>query len=108
MDIHIYFHDPDSSRKLDTLLLAVKSIQAKEIQMDADLQAIVDQAKANTDAEAAANAALNALFAKLTAAIAGSGPISAADRVALQATVKSMSDSAAALSAAIVADTPAA
>jgi len=76
--------------------------------MDADLQAIITQAKANTDAEAAANAALLALFAKLTAALAGTGPISAADRATLQDTVKSMSDSATALSAAIVANTPAA
>ncbi len=76
--------------------------------MDADLQAIITQAKSNTDAEAAANAALLALFTKLTAALAGSGPISAADRVTLQATVKSMSDSADALAAAIVANTPAA
>ncbi len=74
--------------------------------MDADLQAIITQAKANTDAEAAANAALIALFTKLTVALAGSGPISAADRAALQDTVKSMSDSANALAAAIVANTP--
>ena len=73
--------------------------------MDADLQAIVDQARKNTDAEAAATAALQALFAKLTAAVAGTGPISATDRTALQATVKSMADSSAAVGAAIVANT---
>jgi hypothetical protein len=129
MEIHIYLHNEipggelpgdlivraasgcgcqECHSKLDALLFAVQSLTEKETQVDADLQAIIDQAKKNTDAEAAADTALAALFAKLTTAIAGSGPISAADRVTLQATVKSMSDSTATLAAAIVANTPAA
>ena len=105
MNLHVHLHH---DTRLDEILAVVKSIAAKENKMDADLQAIITQAKANTDAEAAANAALIALFTKLTAALAGTGPLSASDRAALQDTVKSMSDSATTLAAAIVANTPAA
>lgn len=85
-------------KKLDLIL-------NKETKVDQDLQAIIDQAQANTDAEAAATKALNDMFAQLLAALKGTGPISAADRTALQAKVQAMKDSAAAVAAAIVADT---
>jgi hypothetical protein len=84
------------------------AIQIEEEQMDADVRAAIDQAKKNTDAETAAVALLDALFAKLTAALAGTGPISAADRAELQATVASMASSSDKMGAAIVKDTPAA
>lgn len=105
--LHIYLHLA-SDEKLDRIISMLGQVIQREDKMDTDLQAIIDQAQKNEDAEAAANAALVSLFTKLEAAIAGTGPISAADRVTLQATVKSMSDSAAAVAAAIVANTPAA
>jgi hypothetical protein len=128
MEIHVFVHHQNSSEtlppkmtltafccgcsscheKLDALLLAVQSLLEKENKVDSDLQAIINQAKANTDAEAAADALLMALFTKLTATVAGSGPISAEDRVTLQATIASMQSSSATLAAAIVANTPAA
>lgn len=76
--------------------------------MDVDIQAIITQATANEDAEQAAIGALNSLFGKLITALAGSGPISAADRTAMQQTVAAMQASASAVAAAIVANTPAA
>jgi hypothetical protein len=48
------------------------------------------------------------LFTKLQAALAGSGPISAADRATMQATVATMLASSTTMAAAIVANTPAA
>jgi len=90
-----------NSDKLDELL-------ERGEQMDADIQAIIDQAKKNTDAEAAGTAAINALAVKLAAAIAGAGSLSPADRTMLQGEVTAMQSSAAAISAAVVANTPAA
>lgn len=108
INVHVYAHaDPETQRKLDTILVALQSIKRKEDLVDADLQAIVDQAKADNDVEQAAIGALNSLFTKLLAALAGTGPISAEDRATLQATVQSMKDNVAAVAAAIVADTPA-
>ena len=76
--------------------------------MDQDIQAIIDQATANENAENAASTALAALFVKLQAAIAAAPSISATDRATLQAKVAEMAGSASALAAAIVANTPAA
>jgi ABC-type transporter Mla subunit MlaD len=108
IDVHLFFHDRELHDKVDQILQKVNSIQQEERAMDQDIQNIIDQAKVNTDAEAAANGELVALFAKLQAAIAATGSLSAADRATLQATVASMKDSSAALAAAVVANTPAA
>jgi hypothetical protein len=104
--VTVLFHLID--KKLDTILFAVNSLLKGEHDMDADIQSIIDQATKNEDAEAAADTALAALFAKLTAAIAATPSLSAADRTILQAKVKEMSASSAAVAAAIVANTPAA
>jgi len=64
-----------------------------------EFQGLIDQAKANTDAESAAVNLLNSLAAKLLASP------SAADVTALGTQLKASAD---ALGAAIVADTPAA
>ena len=93
-------------KKLESIDKKLDLILQKEQQMDQDLQAIVDQAQKNDDVESAALTALNSLFAQLVAALQGTGPISAADRAALQAKVQAMKDSASALAAAIAADVP--
>jgi hypothetical protein len=109
IEVHLYFHqDSTISSQLQQISQKLDAVKIKEDQMDADIQAIIDQATKNEDAETAAQAALVALFAKLQAAIAATGSLSAADRTALQAKVTEMSASAAAVSAAIVANTPAA
>jgi hypothetical protein len=136
MDIHIYLHNEISSgglpgdvmvvrpaagcgclechSKLDAVLLAVSSVMVavqsiveKEIQVDSDVQAMITQATQNENAEAAASLLLQSLFGKLAAAVAGTGPISAADRLTIQKTVKDMQTSSTAMAAAIVANTPA-
>jgi hypothetical protein len=93
--------------KLDALLLAVQTLITKETQVDADIQKMIDQAAADENAEAAAATLLQTLFSKLATAVAGSGPISAADRVTIQKTVAAMQTSSTAMAAAIVANTPA-
>jgi hypothetical protein len=98
--------DERLSQKLDVILNILCLILAKESNMDADIQAIIDQATANESAEAAADVALQSLFAKLTAAIAATATISPADRATLQAKVTEMQASSAAVAAAIVANTP--
>jgi hypothetical protein len=94
-------------QKLDKILDLLNLIVAKESKMDADIQAIIDQATANENAEAAADAALQALFTKLQAAITATATLSPADRATLQAKVTEMKASSAAVAAAIVANTPA-
>lgn len=76
--------------------------------MDASIQRAIDQATANTDAEASAAALLVTLFTDLQQAIANSGSLSAADRATLDAKVAAMKSSSDALAAAVVANTPAA
>jgi hypothetical protein len=107
LDVFVYQGAP-ADVKLDQIITLLQAIQIKEEQMDADIQAIIDQATKNEDAETAAQTALVALFAKLQAAIAATASLSAADRATLQAKVAEMTASAAAVSAAIVANTPAA
>jgi len=97
----------DLHEKLDLILVLLNSMLKKEIQMDQDIKAIIDQATANESAEAAANNALIALFTKLEAAITATPSLSAEDRAALQAKVAEMKASSDALSAAIVANTAA-
>ena len=76
--------------------------------MDPDIQAIVDQAKANNNAEAAAAKAFVDFAAIWQAKISAANSLSATDRAALQQTVTDMKTSADALAAGIVAGTPAA
>ncbi len=73
--------------------------------MDLDIQAIIDQAELNTNAEQAAVEALGSLFQALTDAIANSTSLSVEDREVLKAKVAAMEASRVALSAAIVANT---
>jgi hypothetical protein len=108
MRVNVYLHDPALHEKLDLILLVLNSMQQKELQMDADIQAIIDQATKNESAESAANTALASLFGKLSAAIAATSSLSAADRATLQAKVTEMAASSSAVAAAIVANTPAA
>lgn len=75
--------------------------------MDADIQALIDQAKANTSAEASAVGVINDLATKLAAAIANAGSLSPADRATLNQEVTDMKTSAAAIGAAVVANTTA-
>ena len=107
MRIEIHIHE-ENDEKVDLILSKLDRVITKEDKMDADIQAIVDQAQKNTDAEAAADAALVSLFTKLQAAIAATGSLSAADRTTLQTTVANMAASSSAVAAAIVANTPAA
>lgn len=94
-------------QKLDEVLLILKSLVKENKEMDTAIQALIDQAHKNTDAEAAAVAAINALAAKLAAAIANA-TLSDADRATLNQEVTDMQTSAAAIAAAVVANTPAA
>jgi hypothetical protein len=94
--------------KLDLILATLKLNSGEIKNMDADIQALVDQAKKNTDAEASAVGAINALAVKLAAAIQGAASLSPADRATLQQEVTDMQTSAAAIGAAVVANTPAA
>jgi hypothetical protein len=92
----------------ERILHLLQEIKLLEVRMDADIQAIIDQATANENAEAAADTALQSLFNKLTAAISAAATLSPADRATLQATVTAMKSSSSAVAAAIVANTPAA
>lgn len=76
--------------------------------MDADIQKLIDQAKANTNAEASALTAIQGLAAKLAAAIGQTTSLTAEDRAILQQEVADMQASAAILASAVVANTPAA
>jgi len=98
----------DLHEKLDRILFVLNLLLKGEHDMDASIQAIIDQAKKNVDAESAATQAIKDLGVKLLAAIANAGSLSDADRATLQAEVTDMQNSAAAVSAAIVSGTPAA
>lgn len=105
VDVNVRFsQDPETTRLLNLVLAKLEGIKIKEDKMDADIQAIIDQATANENTEAAANAALVALFTSLQAAIAASASLSPADRATLQAKVTEMKASSATLAAAIVAN----
>lgn len=86
----------------------LNAAQIKEEKMDKDIQAIIDQATANENAEKAAIDALAALFARFTAAVGAAASLSAEDRATLQAKVQEMAASSSAVAAAIVANTAAA
>ena len=73
--------------------------------MDADIQAIIDQASANTSAELAAAEALASLFGKLTEAINNSTSLTTEDSAVLRAKIAEIESARQALAAAIVANT---
>lgn len=115
MRIDVHIHAEGSDGRLDaihqqllTVLAMLQAGKIREEKMDADIQAVIDQATANENAEQAADAALVSLFGQLQAAIAASASLSPADRATLQAKVTEMKASADAVAAAIVANTPAA
>jgi hypothetical protein len=74
------------------------------------LDALAAQVKANTDVEASATQLINGIAARVQAAVdkAIAGGATAADLAPVQAEVDAMKASADALSAAVVANTPAA
>jgi len=76
--------------------------------MDIDVQRIIDATAAETTVSASIVTLLTNNFKLLQDALAGSGPISAADRAELQATVQNMLDTTSEQAAAVVANTPAA
>lgn len=102
-------------RSLNTILESVDKklgqivrVYKGEINMDADVQKLIDQAKANTNAEASALATIQGLAAKLAAAIGQTSSLTAEDRAILQQEVADMQASAAPLASAVVANTAAA
>lgn len=78
--------------------------------MNTTLNALAVQVKANTDAEASAVEVINGIAARVQTAVdkAIEGGASAADLAPVQAEVDALKQSSDALSAAIVANTPAA
>jgi hypothetical protein len=106
MRVNVYKRDHEMHEKLDRILTVLNLLLKGEHDMDQDIQAIIDQATKNEDAEKAAEVALTALFSKLTAAIAATPSLSNADRTTLQGKVAEMAASSAAVAAAIVANTP--
>jgi ABC-type transporter Mla subunit MlaD len=106
IDIFLHVNSVSVDNKLDQIITQLKTVIQQGAKMDTDIQAIIDQAKANTNAEQAAIGALNALFQKFIDLVNSTASISPADRAALQAEVADMKSSASAVAAAIVADTP--
>ena len=86
--------------KLDLILFKLDNLLGKEEQIIMDLTALTNQVKANTDAEASAVILLQGLSAKLTQF--------AGDPAQINALATQLNTSAAALAAAIVANTPSA
>jgi hypothetical protein len=87
------------NEKLDYIMLALKVVWRKEVEIMADLTGLTAQVKANTDAEASAVLLIQGLAAQITAA--------GTDPVALQKLSDDLKASADALAAAVVANTPA-
>lgn len=101
LDVHHYLHFPtDVTQKLDQILDLLGAIQRKEVAMNAQLDALTVQVKANTDVEASAVVLLKGLAAQIETA--------KTDPVALQALSDSLKLSADDLAAAVIANTPAA
>ena len=103
MRLDVYIHNFDfatADAKLDEILDRLRQIQHMEAHMAGELDALEAEAKANTDAEAAAVALLGQLHDLLVAA--------QNDPKRLQAVIDSLGTSKDALAAAIVANTPAA
>jgi hypothetical protein len=107
--VDIYIHiDAGSDARLDQILASVNTLVSQGAKMDVDVQAIITEVAATKTVADSADTLLKTIFDLLTAALAGAGPLSAADRTALQQTVADLAASRAAQVAAIVANTPAA
>jgi hypothetical protein len=114
-NLHVWLHLPgdDAEKaalkrmesKLDSLLSQVTGIsksQVKELQtMQADVQAIIDQAKANHDIEESGKETILAVLAKLEGSINNADTLSADDKAAIQAEIADLKASAGDLGAAI-------
>ncbi len=109
LDVHVYLHggfSGSADQKLDALIALVTKGFGH---MDQELADLAAQAKANTDAEAAAVLVMNGIAAAIAKAVAaaqaaGATPAQLAQVTALQA---SLAASAAPLAAAVVAGTSA-
>jgi endonuclease III len=101
--IDIYHHvdvDDIINKKLDDVLLMLGVIHRKENKLMADLTILIDQVKANTDAEASAILLIQGLAAKIAELLAsGTNPAE------IQALADQLKASADALGAAVVANT---
>ena len=101
--IDIYHHvdvDDIMNKKLDDVLLMLGVIHRKENKLMADLTILIDQVKANTDAEASAILLIQGLAAKIAELLAsGTNPAE------IQALADQLKASADALGAAVVANT---
>lgn len=86
--------------KLDEILRQLERINERETLMSADLTALEAAVQANTDAEQSAIALINGIAAELAAA--------KTDPAKVQSLADKLTASAAALSAAVLANTPAA
>jgi hypothetical protein len=100
-DTHIYLHIVSQTveAKLDAILGQLHIIIERDLHMSQSLDDLTAQVQANTEAEASAVALIKGLADKLGAA--------GTDPAALQALQQELHDSADALGAAIVANTPA-
>lgn len=96
----IHLDSGSADQKLDRILARLNLIQAQESTIMQELDTLTTQVKANTDAESAALVLINGIAARVAAA--------ATDPAALTALTAELNTSAAALAAAVVANTPAA
>jgi len=94
LDVYLHFADG----RLDEILSIVKAIQQQGVVMSKELDDLAAQVSANTDVEASALALIQGLAAQLTAA--------GTDPAKLNALRSSLNSSAAALAAAVAANTP--
>jgi hypothetical protein len=99
MRLHVYIHNRGEA-KLDQILVLLQTVVGKEEKMASDLTDLTAQVQAETDAETAAITLLTTLSADIASL--------KNDPVAIQALSDKLKANAAALSAAIVANTPAA
>jgi len=104
MDIHVYLHMSETSdnRKFDQILALLREIKSKENQIMADLTTLQAQVTANSDVEASAVLLIQGIAKQLADAIAANDPAK------IQALQDQLKNSADALAAAVVANTPAA
>jgi len=95
----IWTPDPATAAKLDTILYLLRGLTAQGLSMSKELDTLTAQVKANTDAEQSAILLLTQLSALIKQ--------NATDPAALNALAAELNTSAAALAAAITANTPA-
>jgi len=98
IDVHHFFHPPETDAKLDQILAKLFQIQQKEETMSSQLAALQAQVEKNTTIEESAVALINGLAAQIASL--------KDDPVALQALADSLTASGNDLSNAIQANTP--